>query len=124
MNTVSRIPADAPAVNPGTLQPSEGMVDEVAVVEDSGNLTFTYSSESNSWTTGVVELTGDCWLRVVLPGKGRLAIRHLYKGQWPIVLMSPYTGPDFEIRIYGKTMGGQIIIETTRKPISGELDAI
>lgn len=87
---------------------------------------FTWDEAANAYTSGDIELTGECWLRVVLSGKGRVAIRKANSadGPWPVVLMSTWTGPDFEIRIFGETLGKHIKIETTSAPSEASLDNI
>lgn len=89
-------------------------------------LEFQYSEAFNAYRSDIIPLTGDCYLTVTLPSRGRLAIRkaNSISGPWPVVLMSPHTGPDFEIRIYGETYGKYIRIETTHQPIKAEITPI
>ena len=89
-------------------------------------MTFNYSDLTNSFVSPDITLSGECILRLTLPEKGRLAIRkaNAPTAPWPIVLMSPHTGPDFYIHIYGETQGKLIRIETTHEPSLAEIDNI
>ena len=84
-----------------------------------------WSDEANGWVSDTLELTGDAYLEVELPSKGRLVIkkavpRHVKDGTsaftWPKALITPWSGPQFRIRIYGTTKAAQIKIITTDTP--------
>lgn len=83
---------------------------------------FTFDHYDNAWSSGEVTLTGDCWLRVLLNERGRVAIRKSNTGEkpWPVVLMSP-VNTEFEIRIYGEAKDKHILVHTTSKPIEASL---
>ena len=78
----------------------------------------TWSEEANAWVSEVIELTGNAWLEVTLPGQGIVIIKksESREGPWPKALISPWSGPDFRIRLYGSTTGRFIRIETTEEP--------
>ena len=61
----------------------------------------TWSDDANGWVSEDLELTGDAWLEVTLPHKGRLVIKksETPEGPWPKALITPWTGPDFRIRL-------------------------
>ena len=65
-----------------------------------------------------IHLSGDIWLDITLPSKGRLVIKksETKEGPWPMSLISPWTGPDFKIRVYGETKGRYIRLYLTQKP--------
>ena len=69
------------------------------------NVNGAWSEEENAWVSEDCYLTGDCWLEVVLPGKGRMLMRkaETQEGPWPRCLSSNWSGPEFRIRIYGST---------------------
>jgi len=84
-----------------------------------------WSDEANGWVSDTLELTGDAYLEVELPSKGRLVIKKAVprpvKGgtsafTWPKALITPWSGPQFRIRIYGTTKAAQIKIITTDTP--------
>ena len=60
-----------------------------------------WSDDANGWVSEDLELTGDAWLEVTLPHKGRLVIKksETPEGPWPKALITPWTGPDFRIRL-------------------------
>lgn len=89
------------------------------------NMDFTYDATDNAYTTQPILLTGDAFLTLSLPERGRLAIRKSNTGErpWPIVLMSP-KNKDYQIRIYGQTRGKYIKIQTTHAPTSATLDPL
>lgn len=63
-----------------------------------------WSDEANGWVSEDLELTGDAWLEVTLPHKGRLVIKksETPEGPWPKAVITPWTGPDFRLRLrYG-----------------------
>jgi hypothetical protein len=77
-----------------------------------------WSEEENAWVSDVWYLTGDCWLEVTLPGKGRIVIEksETADGPWPKCLKSGWTGPEFRIRIYGSTKYRYVKIFLTEEP--------
>ena len=64
-----------------------------------------WSDEANGWVSEDLELTGDAWLEVTLPHKGRLVIKksETPEGPWPKALITPWTGPDFRLRLHHGT---------------------
>ena len=64
-----------------------------------------WSDEANGWVSEDLELTGDAWLEVTLPHKGRLVIKKAEtpEGPWPKALITPWTGPDFRLRLHHGT---------------------
>lgn len=82
-----------------------------------------WSDEANAWVSEIVELTGDSWLEVTLPEKGRLVIKksESIDGPWPKALISSWTGPDFRIRLYGTTENRYIQIHLTEEPTTIQL---
>ena len=111
------------SVSGDTQQNPVGTIDVIDPIRSIG---FSFDEEANSWRSGDIRLTGDCYLSVTLPERGRLAIRKFNStdAPKPVVLMSPHTGPDFEIRIYGESAGKYIRIETTAQPTKAELTPI
>lgn len=77
-----------------------------------------WSEQENAWVSETLCLTGDCWLEVTLPEKGRMVIKksETAEGPWPKALKSTWTGPDFRIRIYGTTKARYIRIYLTETP--------
>lgn len=62
-----------------------------------------WSDDANGWVSDDVELTGDCWLEILLPGKGRLVIKAAVDNGsrtiWPKALITRWAGPEFRIRV-------------------------
>lgn len=79
-----------------------------------------WSDEEDAWVSESLHLTGDCWLEVELPEKGRLLIRkaETADGPWPMALVSTWHGPSFRIRVYGSTKYPYMKIFTTVEPNS------
>ena len=88
-----------------------------------------YSEEANGWVSDVLTLTGDAWLEVELPTKGRLVIKKAEPTDtstdspnsfiWPKALITPWDGPKFRIRLLlGTTNARHIKIITTETPKS------
>ena len=77
-----------------------------------------WSDEENAWVSETLFLTGDCWLEVTLPDKGRMVIKKAEKaeGPWPKCFKTPWSGPKFRIRIYGSTRYRYIRIYLTEEP--------
>ena len=77
-----------------------------------------WSSEANAWVSDTLCLTGDCWLEITLPDKGRLVIKksESEEGPWPKALISNWTGPSFRIRMYGTTVDRYVKIYLTAAP--------
>lgn len=69
-----------------------------------------WSDEANAWVSEIIELTGDAWLEVTLPHKGRIVIKksETPDGPWPKALISNWTGPQFRIRILHGTYVGNL----------------
>ena len=111
----------ADANTPTVIDVQAGVETQTGTMERDG-VQFFWNGFSNSFRTEVISLLGDCFLRLSLPERGRVAIRKANSpgGPWPVVLMSP-VNTDFEIRIYGETAGKFIRIETTAMPSSCEL---
>ena len=61
-----------------------------------------WSDEANGWVSETLELTGDAWLEVELPSKGRLVIKKAeqIEGPYPKALITRWAGPKFRIRIH------------------------
>ncbi len=81
-------------------------------------ITGAYSEEANGWVSDIVELTGDAFLDVELPSKGRIVIKKAEQtgGPYPKALITPWAGPKFRIRLYGCTSARYIKIITTETP--------
>jgi hypothetical protein len=86
-----------------------------------------WSDEANGWESEVLTIRGDAYLEVTLPGKGHLVIKKAVPSghcgctesvTWPKALITPWTGPDFKIRLYGSTEHQHIKIITTDTPKS------
>ena len=62
-----------------------------------------WNEEANAWVSETIKLTGDGFLEITLPCKGRLVIKkaECADGPFPKALISKWTGPDFKIRLYG-----------------------
>ena len=60
-----------------------------------------WSDDANGWLSEDLEITGDCYLEVELPQKGRLVIKKSenHTGPWPKALVTKWSGPSFRIRI-------------------------
>lgn len=82
-----------------------------------------WSEQDNAWVSETLCLTGDCWLEVTLPHKGRLVIKksETAEGPWPKALISNWTGPKFKIRVYGSTKSRYIRLYLTVEPTSCEI---
>lgn len=77
-----------------------------------------WSEEANAWVSEILELTGDTYLEVSLPTKGRLVIKksESIDGPYPKALITPWTGPEFRIRLYGTTEQRYIKVAITETP--------
>ena len=77
-----------------------------------------WSSESNAWVSETWCLTGDCWLEITLPDKGRLVVKkaETLQGPWPKAEITSWTGPEFRIRLYGSTKYRYVRIYLTEEP--------
>jgi hypothetical protein len=77
-----------------------------------------WSQEENAWVSEVWCLTGDAYLEVTLPGKGRMVIKkaETLDGPWPKAKITPWTGPEFRTRIYGSTKYRYVRIYLTEEP--------
>ena len=77
-----------------------------------------WSELDNAWVSDTLCLTGDCWLGVTLPHKGRVVIKksETADGPWPKAFISKWAGPDFRLRLYGATEERYIKIYFTVTP--------
>ena len=77
-----------------------------------------WSKEANAWVSELWCLTGDCWLEIALPDKGRLVIKksETQEGPWPKAMTTSWAGPEFRIRIYGSTKYRYVRIYLTEGP--------
>ena len=77
-----------------------------------------WSDTENAWVSEVWCLTGDCYLEVALQNKGRLVIKkaETLNGHWPKAEITPWSGPEFRIRIYGSTKYKYVRIYLTETP--------
>lgn len=77
-----------------------------------------WSDEENAWVSEVWCLTGDCWLEISLPDKGRLVIEKAESvdGPWPKAFKSQWCGPEFRIRLYGSTKYRYVRLYLTKTP--------
>ena len=77
-----------------------------------------WSEDANAWVSEALCLTGDCWLEVVLPEKGRLVVKksETSEGPWPKCLITPWTGPEMRIRFYGSTKYRYVKLYLTEQP--------
>ena len=82
-----------------------------------------WSDDANGWVSEILDLTGDAWLEVELPSKGRLVIKKSEHedGPYPKALITRWEGPRFKIRLYGSTEKRYIKIITTETPKRIEL---
>ena len=85
-----------------------------------------WSNKANAWVSDTVCLTGDCWLEVTLPDKGRLVIKKSESedGPFPKALITNWTGQDFRIRMYGTTENKYIKVCLTITPTIIQLSSI
>ena len=77
-----------------------------------------WSDQENAWVSEDWCLTGDCWLEVTMPNKGRLLVRkaETLDGPWPKAFVSPWCGPEMRIRFYGSTKYRYVRIYLTEAP--------
>lgn len=77
-----------------------------------------WSEEANAWVSETWCLTGDSWLEVSLPDKGRLVVKkaETLDGPWPKCFISPWCGPEMRIRFYGSTKYRYIRLYLTKEP--------
>lgn len=85
-----------------------------------------WSEQDNAWVSETLCLTGDCWLEVSLPDKGRLVIKksETKNGPFPKALITKWGGPKFRIRIYGTTEARYIKICLTDTPTIIQISSI
>lgn len=85
-----------------------------------------WSEQEQAWVSETLCLTGDSWLEATLPDKGRMVIRksETENGPFPKALITPWTGADFRIRIYGSTEARYIKIYLTKEPTTIQLASI
>jgi hypothetical protein len=77
-----------------------------------------WNDKERAWVSDPLFLTGDCYLEVTLPGRGRMVIKkaETADGPWPRAKVTPWTGPEFKIRIYGSTKYRYVRIYLTETP--------
>lgn len=77
-----------------------------------------WSDEDNAWVSELWCLTGDCWLEVTLPDKGRIVIKKSESpdGPFPKAFISKWVDPNMRIRLYGSTKYRYIRIYLTSEP--------
>lgn len=82
------------------------------------NISGAWSEQDNAWVSETLCLSGDSWLEVTIPDKGRLIIKKSESadGPFPKALISKWIGPDFRIRIFGTTENRYIRIYLTDTP--------
>ena len=75
-------------------------------------MTGKFSEYENGYVSDIT-LTGDVYVEAVLSEKGRVALRRLRNSVSRLIYVSPLSGPDFRLRIYGETKGSRIRIVAT-----------
>ena len=77
-----------------------------------------WSEQDNAWVSDTLCLSGDCWLEVTLPYKGRVVIKksETENGPWPKAVISKWAGPNVRLRLYGSTKWRYIKIYITETP--------
>lgn len=77
-----------------------------------------WSEEEHAWVSELWCLTGDCWLEVKLPDKGRVLVRKAESndGAFPKAFCSEWAGPEFRLRFYGSTKYRYVRIYLTTTP--------
>jgi hypothetical protein len=77
-----------------------------------------WSSLANGWASETLCLSGDTWLEVTLPSKGRIVIEKSEgpSGPWPKVFVSPWVGPAMRLRLYGATEERYVRIYLSENP--------
>ena len=77
-----------------------------------------WSEEANAWVSDTLCLSGDCWIEITLPGKGRVVIKksETEDGPFPKALISKWTGSEFIIKIHGTTENRYIKVCITAAP--------
>lgn len=78
-----------------------------------------WSPSANGWASETLCLSGDTWLEVTLPSKGRIVIEksETVIGPWPKAFVSPWVGPEMRIRLYGATEERYVRIYLSENPI-------
>lgn len=66
-----------------------------------------FSEYENGYVKDIT-LTGDIYIEAMLSERGRIALR-----RDSVFYVSPWTGPDIRLRVYGETKGSSIRIVTT-----------
>lgn len=85
-----------------------------------------WDAQANAWVSDAIELTGDCYLMVTLPSKGRLVIKkaeHI-DGPWPKALITKWTGPSFKVNLYGSTESRYIKVYLTETPTTIQMTKV
>lgn len=77
-----------------------------------------WSDEANGWVSETINLTGNIYLEIELPSKGRVVIKKSEKldGPYPKAKITKWSGPSFRFRVYGSTKYPYIKIITTSTP--------
>lgn len=85
-----------------------------------------WSEYANAWVSETLRLTGDCWLEVTLPDKGRIVIKKSESedGPFPKALISDWNGKEFRIRMYGSTKYEYIKVCLTATPTTIQISSI
>lgn len=85
-----------------------------------------WNEEANAWESEALCLTGDCFLEITLPDKGRVVIKksETADGPYPKALITKWGGPSFKIRIYGTTEDRYIIVCLTETPTNIQISSI
>lgn len=79
-----------------------------------------WSDACNGWASETLCLSGDTWLEVTLPAKGRIVIEKSESadGPYPKAFISPWVGPEMRIRFYGTTESRYVRIYLSENPIT------
>ena len=77
-----------------------------------------WSDETNGWESETLQLTGDTFLEIELPHKGRVVIKKAEQvdGPYTKALITKWCGPSFIIKLYGGSTLRYIKIITTETP--------
>lgn len=82
--------------------------------------------DANAWVSEVLYLTGNSFLEITLPNKGRVVIKKSENpdGPFPKALISNWSGPSFIIPIHGTTKGRYIVVCLTETPTNIQISSI
>lgn len=75
-------------------------------------MTGKFSVYENGYVNDIT-LTGDVYIEAALEEKGRVALRRLLDTCSRLIYVSPFTGPDIRLRLYGDTKDVRIRVVTT-----------